>query len=155
MSTPISGQGGTGEVLLHTFGQGGPVRLELVTFTIVTDATVGVHTCRLLLIDPGAGVIYRGDDLNEAPPSSTIFYTYGIGLIPSACTLTAGMAARDDLPDTKLQPGTSVELHCINGAGVTIANDQVQDVVLFASGGGAQAGGEAPLPLIQPYEQAA
>lgn len=132
MAEAFRGAAGTGSVLVYTVPRAYVLRLELLTFTVTTDATAGVHKVRVLLTDTAlAATTARLRDLNEGGPSMTLNYTYGIGLAASACVAVTGWDMTDALPDTVLAPQTTVTVTPINDAGTTIAGDAISGVVLY------------------------
>lgn len=145
MSTPVSGEAGSGQVVAYTLGQGEAATLETISFVVATDGTAGVHSVRLSLVLPTIGTVAQLDDLNEAGPSQTNHYTYGLGLNGSACTLPTGISVTDALPWTELQPGAEIILEAINAAGVEIAGDTFSDVLLQFAG---SAIAPAPVTLL-------
>lgn len=147
MSQQVSGEQGSGEVLVYTLGPGEERTLETIAFTVATDGTAGTHAVRLLLDVPTVGTIARLDDLNIGGPGQTNFYTYGLGLNASACTLPNGIAVTDALPWTDLPPGATITLRAIDGAGAEIAGDAFSGVLLQLSGSGAPVRPADNLPL--------
>lgn len=153
MAEPVRGESGAGTTTVYTTGRDLYYRLELLTFTIVTDGTAGVHTVRVRLVDPALSTIGVIPDLNEAAASGTYRYTFGIGLTASTCVITDGMAVTDALPDTVLRPETTVKVEPVDDTGAEIPGDQVGNVVLYlARVAGAASGGiiPAPAPLLVP-----
>lgn len=151
MAEPTRGESGSGFVQTYETTRGRWYRLELLTFTIVSDATAGVHTVRVRLTDPALGTIALLPDLNEAGPSMTIRYTYGVGLSASACTITDGMTVEDALPDTILRPETLITIEPVDSTGAEIPGDAVGNVILFlqsAPASGDEADREPPEPLL-------
>jgi len=147
MSRQVSGEGGSGAVVTYTLAPGESDQLETLSFTVNTDGTAGVHSVRLVITMPTVGVIARLDDLNQAGPSQENFYTYGLGLNASACTLPAGLAVTDALPQTELLAGTTIELIAIDAAGAEIAGDTLSDVLMQFAGAGVSSVDSHPLPL--------
>jgi hypothetical protein len=126
------GAAGTGSVVVYTVPRAYILRLELLTFTLTTDATAGVHKARVVFTDTAlAAVTARLRDLNEGGPSQTLNYTYGIGLAASACVAVTGWDMTDALPDTVLAPQTTITVTPVNDAGTTIAGDALSGVVLY------------------------
>lgn len=132
MAEAFSGQAVTGSGVVYTVPRAYVLRLELLTFTMVTDATAGVHKARVLFTDAQLGATTaRLRDLNEGGPSQTLRYTFGIGLSGSACVAVTGWEMTDALPDTVLAPQTAITVSAVNDAGTTIAGDAFSGVVLF------------------------
>jgi hypothetical protein len=132
MAEAFRGSAGVGSVLVYTVPRGYILRLELLTFTLTTDATAGIHKARVVLTDTAlAAVTARLRDLNEGGPSMTLNYTYGIGLAASACVAVSGWDMTDALPDTVLAPQTTITVTPVNDAGSTIAGDALSGVVLY------------------------
>jgi hypothetical protein len=134
MSEAFAGQFGSGSVLVYTVPRDHSLRLELLTFTLTTDGTAGIHSAKVSFTDTTLSAITaRLWDWNEGGPSMTLYYTYGIGLKPFNCTVTTGMMMCDALPDTVLAPDTQITVSAVNSAGVTIAGDTITQVVLYGS----------------------
>jgi hypothetical protein len=132
MSEAVRGASVTGSGITYTVPRAYILRLELLTFTLTTDATAGIHKARVVFTDTAlAAVTARLRDLNEGGPSMTLSYTYGIGLAASACVAVNGWEMTDALPDTVLAPQTTVTLSAVTDAGVTIAGDAFSGVVLY------------------------
>jgi hypothetical protein len=132
MSDAYRGTAGTGSVVVYTTPRDHLFRLEMLTFTLTTDGTAGVHSATVTFFDNALSAITaRLWDWNEGGPSMTLFYTYGIGLKPFNCTVTTGMMIQDALPDTVLAPSTQITVTAVNAAGVTIAGDTISAVVLY------------------------
>lgn len=153
MAEPVLGASGSGFTTVYTTNRSTYYRLELLTFTIVADATAGVHTVRVRLIDTALDTIAVLADLNEASASGTYRYTFGVGLTASACVLTDGMSVTNALPDTILRPDTAIRVEPINDAGSELAGDAVGNVRLYLrtiAGIGAGDAIPAPGPLLVP-----
>jgi len=132
MPEAIRGQAGAGSVDVYTVPRDHMLRLELLTFTLTTDATAGVHAPAVIFTDPAvAAVTGRIWDWNEGGPSMTLYYTFGIGLAPFDCTLTTGMLVPVALPDTILAHDTVITVESLNVAGASIAGDQISNVILY------------------------
>jgi hypothetical protein len=132
MSDAYRGTAGSGSVVVYTTPRDHLFRLEMLTFTLTTDGTAGVHSAVVTFFDNALSAITaRLWDWNEGGPSMTLFYTYGIGLKPFNCTVTTGMMIQDALPDTVLAPSTQITVTAVNSAGVTIAGDAISAVVLY------------------------
>lgn len=158
MAAPIRGVFGTGSTVVYTVPRDHSFRLEMLTFTLTTDATAGIHSALVTFTDTAISQITaRLWDWNEGGPSMTLYYTYGIGLRPFNCTVTSGMMIRDDLPDTILAPETQITVAGVNGSAAVIAGDTVSAVVLYGdlySITGTIAGtvDDTPDPLLVPLE---
>ena len=155
MPQAYTGFNATGSGVVFTTPLEGLFRLELIHFTLTTDGTAGVHAPMVTLTDPGtAKPSAELWDWNEAGPSMTVYYTYGIGLRPFNCTITTGMRVEHDLPDTELWPGTTVTISAINAAGATIAGDTITNVTLYGSllsnAGALSPGDNSPEPILVP-----
>lgn len=130
MSIEASGQGGAGACTVYTITDAAEQTLEVLTFKVVGSASGNGHMVRLLATSPAGGIVWRLDDLNVGGDSQTNFYTYGLGLNASACTLPTGLAVTDALPWTDLLEGTTLQIIPIDNAGATIAGDVISDVFL-------------------------
>jgi hypothetical protein len=132
MAEAFRGASVTGSGIAYTVPRAYILRLELLTFTLTTDATAGVHKARVVFTDTSlAAVTARLRDLNEGGASQTLNYTYGIGLAASACVAVSGWDMTDALPDTVLAPQTTITLTAVTDAGATIAGDVFSGVVLY------------------------
>lgn len=132
MSEAIRGADGSGSVLSYTVPRGFELVLELLTFTVATDATAGIHKVRVTFFDTALNqttAVLR--DLNEGGPSQTLRYTYGIGLNSSACIASTGWEMTDALPMTAFSPNTTLTIAAITDGGVAINGDAVANVTLF------------------------
>jgi hypothetical protein len=154
LAEAFRGAFGYGSVLAYTVPRGYVLRLELLTFTVTTDATAGIHKARVLFTDTAlAAVTARLRDLNEGGPTMTLNYTYGIGLAASACTAATGWDMTDALPDTVLAPQTTVTVTALDDSGATIAGDAITGVVLYGdlvAEPAAANGVDDPLPPLLP-----
>lgn len=150
MSLTIRGATGTGFVTVWTVPQTGDYQIETVKFQVDTDGTAGVHMVRVRLVDPVLGSIATMDDLNAGGPSQQNFYTYGLGLNASACTLPSGLAVTDALPWTGLAPRGTITVSAINDSGVEIPGDAFSEVVIQVSQQGEDQGGNVDVGKITP-----
>ena len=154
MPQAYTGVSATGSGVTFTTPREGLFRLELIHFTLTTDATAGVHAPMVTFTDPGtAKPSAEIWDWNEAPANATIYYSFGIGLRPFNCVLTTGMRVPVHLPDTALWPGTTVTLSSINTAGNVISGDTITNVTLYGELFSGTAGGPAdnsPEPILVP-----
>lgn len=132
MAEAFSGAAGSGSLTVYTVPRGYTLRLDILTFAVVTDATAGIHKARVTFTDAALGAVTaRLRDLNEGGPSMTLRYTYGVGLAASACAAADGWEMTDALPDTVLAPQTAIAISAVTDAGVTIAGDTISAVVLY------------------------
>jgi hypothetical protein len=153
MSEAFRGASVTGSGTVYTVPRGYILRLELLAFTVTTDATAGIHKVRVVFTDTAlAAVTARLRDLNEGGPSMTLNYTYGIGLAASACTAATGWDMTDALPDTVLAPQTTITVTALDDSGATIAGDAVSGVVLYGDlvSEAAADGDGGPVPVLLP-----
>ena len=149
MSEAFGGTPGSGSVLVYTVPSGISMRLEMLTFTLTTDATAGVHSALVTFTDKNLNAITgRLWDWNEGGPSMTLYYTYGIGLRPFNCKVTTGMMIPNHLPDTVLNPITQITVAAVNAAGATIAGDTITGVVLYGELFGANIDEGPTVPLL-------
>lgn len=130
MSVTVYGPNGAGTTVAYTAPQGRAVTVETLAFTVDTDGTAGVHSVVVRFIDDASKRIVRLDDLNQAGPSQTNTYTYGLGLNASACTLPDGIAATDALPWTQIKDGATVTITAVDGTGTELTGDSIYGVVL-------------------------
>jgi hypothetical protein len=151
MAEAFRGASVTGSGITYTVPRAYILRLELLTFTLTTDATAGIHKARVLFTDTAlAAITARLRDLNEGGPSMTLTYTYGIGLAASACVAANGWEMTDALPDTVLAPETEIALSAVTDAGVTIAGDAFSGVVLYGDLVTAAGDDSGPVPALVP-----
>jgi hypothetical protein len=155
MGQAIRGAAGSGSVDVYTVPRDHELRLEILTFAIVTDATAGVHKALVTFtdssIDQTTGFLR---DLNEGGPLQTLTYTYGIGLNGSACVAVTGWQMTDALPDTILAPETVITVTAVNDAGSTHGSDVITAVTLFGDlddfvARQAVAGTTSPFDIVQ------
>jgi hypothetical protein len=149
MAEAFSGANVAGSGVAYIVPRAYVLRLELLTFTLTTDATAGIHKARVLLTDAALGATTaRLRDLNEGGASQTLRYTFGIGLNGSACVTATGWEMTDALPDTVLAPQTTITLTAVTDAGATIAGDVFSSVVLYGDLVGTVA--DDPVPALVP-----
>jgi hypothetical protein len=130
VSVEVSGQGGSGRVVIYTLPSGSAAMLEVLCFTITGSASGNGHEVRLQAISPAGPTVFQLDDLNVGGDGQTNVYTYGVGLNASACTLPTGISVTDALPWTQLIDGTALVLTPIDQAGATIAGDRISNVFM-------------------------
>jgi hypothetical protein len=151
MAQAFSGASGSGSVVVYTVPRDQTLRLALLTFTLTTDATAGVHSALVTLYDAQLSAITaRIWDWNEGGASMTLYYTYGIGLRPFNCTVTTGMMIPNNLPETDLAPQTRITVSAVNDAGATIAGDAISAVALYGDLYGVDAAAATPMPDLIP-----
>lgn len=132
MEQAFAGSGGSGSVTAYTVPRAYTLRLDILTFTVVTDGTAGNHHARVSFTDAKLGsVTARLRDLNDGGASQTLVYTYGVGLEGSACVTATGWEVTDALPMTVLAPLTTITIASVNDAGATISGDAISGVVLY------------------------
>jgi hypothetical protein len=128
----IRGNTGLGSVDVYTAPRDHELRLDLLTFTLTTDATAGVHSPLVTITDSQLGqVIARLWDWNEGGPSMTLYYTFGRGLRPFNCTLTTGMFVPVHLPDTILEPDAVITVSSVDVTGTEIPGDAITAVAVY------------------------
>lgn len=132
MAEAFRGAFGSGSVVVYSVPRAYVLQLDLLTFTLTTDATAGVHSAVVVFTDTVTGLVTaRVWDWNEGGPSMTLYYTYGVGLRPFNCTVTTGMMIPNNLPVTTLAPETTITVAAVNSAGATIAGDAISAVALY------------------------
>jgi hypothetical protein len=128
----FSGAGGSGSSVVYTVPRAYELQLDVLTFTVTTDATAGIHHAKVTFTDTALGAVTaRLRDLNEGGPSMTLRYTYGVGLSASACSAADGWEMTDALPFTVLAPETRISVIMVNDGGTVIAGDTISEVVLY------------------------
>lgn len=133
MSDPVAGLEGSGQVIVYTSPLAQAFVLEAISFQVDTDATAGVHTVLVELVDRSVGVVFSCLDRNAAGPSQSNRYSYALGGTSSSCPVPGGWALVGPLPWTTLQPEASVVLTAVDDTGTLIAGDAFTDVNLMAS----------------------
>ena len=129
--TLISAQPFSGSRTIYTVPAGTRLRLELLSFRLVTTAAAAPHTPELLFVSQSGAMIMRLQDMDEIGASATVDTTFGIGLTPFSCLTASGMASRAELPDTVLESGATITLRSVDAAGVVIAADAFTLVSLW------------------------
>ena len=151
MAEPIRGAAGAGSVDVYEVPRDHSLRLDLITFTLTTDATAGVHSAMVTLTDSTvAAPIAQLWDWNEGGPTQTLVYTFGVGLKAFNCTVTTGMRIEHPLPVTILAPETLITITALNNAGVTIAGDAISGVILYGELLDVLADAQTTLPDLAP-----
>jgi len=134
MSEPFRGASGSGAVTVYTVPGDHQLRLEMLTFTLTTGGASGIHSAKVEFYDPSlAATTARIWDWNEGGAGMTLYYTFAIGLSAFNCTVTSGMMIPNRLPDTILQPNTTVIVTAVDGANTTIAGDAIGAVVGYGT----------------------
>ena len=132
MPQAIRGASGSGSVLVYTVPRDHSMRLELLHFTLTTSSATGVHSAMVTIYDSDLNATTAEIwDWNEGGASMTLYYTYGIGLRPFNCTVTTGMRIPNSLPDTILNPDTTVTVSAVDATCTTIGGDAISGVVLY------------------------
>jgi hypothetical protein len=149
MSITVRGKAGSGETTVYNSPNERAVTVQSIKFQVDTDGTAGTHTVRVRYVEPTIGAVVTLDDLNLGGPSQTNYYTYGLGLNASACTITDGMAVTDALPWIELAPGSHITVTPTDGTDTVISGDAISNVVLKISDDGATAFVDAQ-PLLVP-----
>jgi hypothetical protein len=72
-------------------------------------------------------------DWNVAADGASIRYTFGIGLISSACTVADGEAVEHDLTNTILSPNTEIIVTSVDETGAAIGGDNITSCILYAT----------------------
>jgi hypothetical protein len=149
MSVTVRGNEGSGETTVYNAPQGRSVTVQTLKFQVDTDATAGVHTVRVRLVDPTVGSFATLDDLNAGGPSETHYYTYGLGLNASACTTADGMAVTDALPWAELGANGHITVTPTDGTDTELTGDAISNVVLKIDDVG-DSGANEVQPLLVP-----
>jgi hypothetical protein len=149
VSTTVRGSEGSGLTTVYSSPQSRPVTVQSLKFQVDTDGTAGVHTVRVRFVEPTIGSVITLDDLNAGGPGETHYYTFGLGLNASACTITDGMAVTDALPWVELEAGSHITVTPTDGGDTEIAGDAISNVSLKIDDGG-DAGANEAQPLLVP-----
>jgi hypothetical protein len=130
VSVTVRGNNGSGETTVYSSPKQREVTIQTLKFQVDTDGTAGAHTVRIRFVEPTIGAVVTLDDLNVGGPSQTNYYTYGLGLNASACSITSGMAVTDALPWTGLEAGSTITVTPTDGTDTVISGDAISNVVL-------------------------
>lgn len=107
--------------------------LDSITFLLHCAGTATEHHAVIEYVDSSGVVVGSFMDWNIALDGATIRYTFGIGLIPSACDLTDGWTVEHDLPNTILDASTEIKIRSVDETGAAIAGDNVTAVIMYAT----------------------
>jgi hypothetical protein len=150
MSTTVRGSSGSGETVVWTSPAERSVMVQSLKFQVNTNGTAGTHAVRVRFVEPTIGAVVALDDLNVGGPSETHYYTYGLGLNASACTIAGGMAVTDALPWIELAPLTEIVVTPTDGTDTVISGDAISNVALKISDAAAEGSDNTPMPLLVP-----
>lgn len=150
MSVTVRGKEGSGATTVYNSPNERSVTVQSLKFQVDTDATAGTHTVRVRFVEPTIGSVVTLDDLNVGGPTQTNYYTYGLGLNASACTITSGMAVTDAFPWIELAPGSQIVVTPTDGTDTVISGDAISNVVLKIGDAAAEGADNSPLPLLVP-----
>jgi hypothetical protein len=132
MSITVRGKEGSGETTVYNSPNERAVTVQSLKFQVDTDGTAGTHTVRVRYVEPTIGAVVTLDDLNVGGPSQTNYYTYGLGLNASACTITDGMAVTDALPWIELAPNSQITVTPTDSTD-TVLGDAISNVAIKIS----------------------
>jgi hypothetical protein len=150
MSITVRGNEGSGATVVYNSPNERAVTVQSLKFQVDTDGTAGTHAVRVRFVEPTIGAVVALDDLNVGGPSETHYYTYGLGLNASACTITGGMAVTDALPWIELAPGSQIVVTPTDGTDTVISGDAISSVALKINDDQAEGADNSPMPLLVP-----
>lgn len=133
MANAYKGSPGTVPRLVYTTPPDKDFALDSVTFDLHCSGSAAEHHAVVTYVDNSGLTAQVHKDWNVAADGAVIRYTFGIGLISSACTIVSGETVEHDLTNTVLSPNTLVEITSVDESGNLIAGDTVQNVVLYAT----------------------
>lgn len=133
MANAYKGSPGNVPQLIYTTPPDKDFALDSITFVLHCDGVAAEHHAVVEYVDNSGLTAAVLKDWNVAPDAAAIRYTFGIGLISSACTVADGEAVEHDLTNTILSPSTEIVVTSVDAAGNVIAGDNVQSVVLYAT----------------------
>jgi len=148
VARPISGEGGSGEVVVYTLSPSDRFRVGTISFTVVADAAGVNHSPEVLLLAQAGALIARIADWNDLADGMTVTYTYGVDLTPFCGVANDGGAVQNDLPDVELVADCSIVVRSVDPAGVVIPGDVISNVLLWVDDAARAA--ELELPAVVP-----
>jgi hypothetical protein len=146
----ISGANVTGNGITYTLGPAQRLRVETITFTYTASATVATRNPQVVYRSRTGQLLAVMPDLNDVVASAVVTYAFGVGLEPFCGVAPTGTFVQHDLPDTVLEPETTISLEARDGTtGAVIGTDAFTSVVLWAI---ADTSGTAEdvIPLLTP-----
>lgn len=139
-----------GSGTVFTLPDGTRLRLETLSFTLVTDSTAVSRNMQVSIYNQAGLVIATLADWNDVAASLTVTYTWGIGLEAFCGSVAGATAIQNVLPDTVLEGGSSVAVASVNAStGATVSGDAIGNVTLW---GASDSGGTLAdaIPLLTP-----
>ena len=133
MANAYRGDNGDTPLTVYTTPAEGEFALDSITFLLTCGGTATEHHARVTYIDSAGEIVGVLKDWNVAPDGATIRYTFGIGLISSACTVVDGETVEHDLTNTVLDAKTQVIVSSVDEAGNDIAGDSISACFLYAT----------------------
>lgn len=133
MAVAYSGDNGATPLTVYTTPAEGEFALDSITFFLHCGGTAAEHHARVTYIDASGEIVGVLKDWNVAPDGATIRYTFGIGLISSACTVVDGETVEHDLTNTVLDSNTQIVLSSVDESGTDISGDSISACFLYAT----------------------
>lgn len=146
MASAVLGDNGQLPLTAYTTPAAGEYALDAVTFRLHCDGTAAEHHAVVEYIDNSGEVVAVHKDWNVASDGATIRYTFGIGLISSACTITDGEQVEHDLTDTIVAAKTDIRIRAVDEGGTDIPGDNIAQCILY----GTPLGGVSHAPSNEP-----
>lgn len=133
MADAYLGNNGACPLTVYTTPAAGEFALDSITFFLHCDGTAAEHHPRVTYIDSSGVIAGVLKDWNVAPDGATVRYTFGIGLISSACTVVDGETVEHDLTNTVLAAKTEIVVSSVDEAGSDISGDNITACVLYGT----------------------
>lgn len=146
MATAVLGDNGALPLTVYTTPAAGEYGLDAVTFRLQCAGTAAEHHAVVEYIDNSGEVAAVHKDWNVAADGAEIRYTFGIGLISSACTIVDGEQVEHDLVNTVVAPKTKIRVRSVDESGTDISGDTITQCILY----GTQLGGVSASPTNEP-----
>jgi hypothetical protein len=146
MATAVLGANGPLPLTIYTTPAAGEYALDSVTFGLQCDGSATEHHAVVEYIDNSGEVVAVHRDMNVAADGFTLRYTFGLNLIPSACTALDGDQIEHDLLNTVLTAKTDIRVRSVDETGTDILGDTITQCILY----GTQLGGAQAAPSNEP-----
>jgi hypothetical protein len=131
MSNAYLGDNGQTPLVVYTTPAADDFSLDAITFVLHCNGTASEHHAQVRVEDNSGVITMVCKDWNVAPDGASIRYTFGIGLIPSACTVVDGEAVEHDLVNTVLSPKSVVIVSSVDESGAAIPFDEISACILY------------------------
>jgi hypothetical protein len=146
MANAYLGDNGALPLTVYTTPAAGEYALDSVTFRLQCGGTATEHHPVVEFIDNSGETVAVHRDMNVAADGFELRYTFGINLIPSACTALDGDQIEHDLLSTVLDGKTKIRVRSVDETGTDIPGDTITQCILY----GTQLGGVAVAAAKEP-----